>query len=777
MWIFHFLSAIMNDTMDKIEKKRFNNMKKCIHDLTGYLKGHREIVLQCFLALWIFVLGTYRLSEIGQPILFNDEVGYWSNSAFFMGIDWTSVTGRIGYYSYGYSLLLIPIRILGNFFGWSWETLYHAAVIMNVLFLIMSYILAMKLAERYMPRMNCWIRSFACFAIFTYSSNIVYAHITWTECTLLFFFWVFLYVMMRVTDEPCMGNHIAFAMVSFYLYTVHQRALGVVVAATLIVLLMRFFRHNRIQDVAVFLGSMYLYSLVHAMVKGNLQHVNYLGGEPLGLSDILGFAFTKKSLVFLAVGICLLLLQWLLDKGHRKAAIGLLTAGIALGAGYFMIRGGQSTNASDIAVSAAESRISTNDFSGQWGVLKNIFSVNGLIRLGISAVGKWFYMAAASGLVVCWGIWGLFKNAWAFLKDGISRLETLYGKGGCSDRGATPESIGGLGDDGDSQSNGSSDKREAYEVGTARKEETLGNDAVVKETTAFGDSENRVDLWKERIWFLGVLLAWLGTFMISAIYKEGLYKNDDLFNGRYVEFTVGFLLLFGFYCLLNDKKWVRTAALYMVLYIAAGYMCQYTLDILQRKTFELAHCVMFGRIFWNWSVPVGKVAELSKYVLSLGGAFLLILKPLSGRFDRIKTARTVLALMIPVLAWSYLGRTIVDVYVVARNEKQAEPFIGFAGWIGTLRVREEEKVYYVVDSADERAAGALQHILQEQPVTMTSLTEVDFTEDAFFIVRQDYQDMEEIADNCVVVRQAAGYILLINKNQQIMKRWEAFIQP
>lgn len=52
-----------------------------------YLWKHRAVLLTGIPALVIFLLATYRLSETGQPILFNDEIGYWSNSAFFWG--WT----------------------------------------------------------------------------------------------------------------------------------------------------------------------------------------------------------------------------------------------------------------------------------------------------------------------------------------------------------------------------------------------------------------------------------------------------------------------------------------------------------------------------------------------------------------------------------------------------------------------------------------------------------------------------------------------------------------
>ena len=405
-------------------------MKKKISYVLQYLRiflrGHRIQMFQCILAVVIFLLAIYRLSETGQPILFNDEVGYWSNSAFFMGMDWISVTSRIAYYSYGYSLLLIPVRLLGNLFNWGWAGQHHAAVVMNAGFLVMSYVLALKLAARYLVRMNSLVRTAACFTIFTYSTYIVYAHITWTECTLMFFFWVFLYVLMHVVDHPSIGNHIAFAVVSFYIYTVHQRALGIVVSAVLIVLYIRLLRRNKVRDVTAFLGSMYGYSLVHTVVKRNLQNVNYLGGEPVGVPELLGYAFTKNSGIVLAAGIMLLTLLWLWDQGRKKTVIGLLVLGVVFCIGYMKTKGVNILTESGAGTGAE--RLSTNDFSGQWNVVRNIFSLNGLIRLGISITGKWFYMASVTGLIVCWGIYGLFENAFILLWEHIRQITGFCGR-------------------------------------------------------------------------------------------------------------------------------------------------------------------------------------------------------------------------------------------------------------------------------------------------------------------------------------------------------------
>ncbi len=84
-------------------------------------------------------------------------------------------------------------------------------------------------------------------------------------------------------------------------------------------------------------------------------------------------------------------------------------------------------------------------------------------------VGKWFYMAAVSCLVACWGIWGLFKNIWYFLRDSIRQMKLSYAK----------------------------EAEEARNI-------------------------PRIAGMEERIWLYGVFLAWFGTFLISALYKGGL---------------------------------------------------------------------------------------------------------------------------------------------------------------------------------------------------------------------------------------------------------------
>ena len=134
-------------------------MKQNAQSLKIWVQNHNSSIMQISLATVVFLLGRWRLAEVGQPILFNDEYGYWANSAYLMGEDWSSVTSRIGYYSYGYSLLLVPLRYLAQQFWWNWDILYQSAVVLNALMLVGSYLLSMQICRRFFKDIHCIVQN------------------------------------------------------------------------------------------------------------------------------------------------------------------------------------------------------------------------------------------------------------------------------------------------------------------------------------------------------------------------------------------------------------------------------------------------------------------------------------------------------------------------------------------------------------------------------------------------------------------------------------------
>ncbi len=378
-------------------------------------------VLAAMVAVIIFG-GTYRLTEVGQPIMNPDEFGYWANSAFFTGLDWSPSVRVIGYYSYGYSLLLVPVRILAKIFVWDWRQKYQAMVVVQSFMLTGIFLMAVKLCRRYLSDLPWIVRDLLCLVMVIYPSYLIYAHMTCTETTLFFMFWVYLYILMRLTDHPSMLNHIGFALASFYMYTVHQRALPMIIAAVMTVISIRLLKVNKLSHVSGFFLTMFLCNCVHSAVKGKLQNDLYKAADPAGMQEIFGYVFNKKTLILIVAIAFIFLLLWLIEHGRGRIALALGIFVLVTGVAY-MIK-----NFAFIEAEAGDTewRMAANDFAGQIWRIRDILTIEGFLRFLISIAGKWFYIATASGLVICFGIWYLGGH---FIKKsikGISKISYIW---------------------------------------------------------------------------------------------------------------------------------------------------------------------------------------------------------------------------------------------------------------------------------------------------------------------------------------------------------------
>jgi len=684
-----------------------------------WLEENKEFVLKFFLAIPIFILGTWRLSEIQQPVIYSDEYGYWSNSAFLMGDDWSSVTSHIGYYSYGYSLILMIVRLFRLWFGLGWDQLYRLAIVFNALMLVASYFLANKITRRYWGSMHPVLSNIVCTVVFLYSSNIFYAHMTLTETAILCFFWVFLYLAMKAADAPNMVNHALIGVTAVYIYTIHQRTVAILITALVLIVLLKLLGISKIKDTLAFFISVFVTLQLHSMIKLKLQNDSYLGLEPIPWGKAFAQSFSLKTLVLVGGILLLLVMFYLAEKGKARIAA-VVTVLLIAGAVIYIMKSGILRS---IIETTQDTKIAINDFSGQWGKLAGLLTVEGALRLAVSIIGKWFYMASATGLIVCWGIKSLLARGICII------AELAYA---------------------------------AYCI-------LLGKE---NKRTFMQDTQTK----KESIWFFGVFLAFLGTFLICAIYKEGFYKNDDLVNGRYNEFLMGILLIYSFYALLKDKHWVRNAVIFLVLYLLSGAFCQYLFDEMKRTEFELCHSAMLGRIIWNYSVPYGAIRRLCSYVLPLGIGFLLVMK-LGGvmKNQKLQFARLLAALLIPAAAWTTLAGSLLEHYNVSINQKYNGVVSSAAYWIDAFDTAKSHQVYFFADTKYERFAQQLQYILQDRPVIQTTSAENNMEEDAFYVTGKEFAYSEQVQEQYLVLAETNSVAVLINKDKELAQKWYRYI--
>ena len=108
------------------------------------------IYIHFFACLFIAILCCLQIQSLDYIIILNDEFGYWAHAASAVGYDWKELISETPYYSWGYSIWLIPIiAILPTPLLW-----YKAAILLNVVFLLISYYLCYQSGSKLFPQIS-----------------------------------------------------------------------------------------------------------------------------------------------------------------------------------------------------------------------------------------------------------------------------------------------------------------------------------------------------------------------------------------------------------------------------------------------------------------------------------------------------------------------------------------------------------------------------------------------------------------------------------------------
>ena len=187
----------------------------------------------------ILLFSIYRIAELKQPSILNDEFGYWANAAHIFGYDWSGVASMSPYYSYGYSLFLVPLFLLKD------PVLsYQYGLLLNIVFYITSYLISFKCFNMVFSKTSQNLSAILCLIPALYCNNLLQAHATWTEGVLYLFFWILIFILIKITLK---GNPYYFSIcsiVTMALYIIHQRTLGITLA--LVVSIFAFFLLKRV---------------------------------------------------------------------------------------------------------------------------------------------------------------------------------------------------------------------------------------------------------------------------------------------------------------------------------------------------------------------------------------------------------------------------------------------------------------------------------------------------------------------------------------------------
>ncbi len=204
--------------------------EKSMPDVVSIFKERKQeylLYVAAFVAIgFVCCLNIRKLDYIN---IINDEFGYWMYAASAAGYDWKELISSTPYYSWGYSIWLIPIVVLLP----TPKLWYKAAIFLNVFFLFIAFICCYKVGKRLFPKAGNLLVGVVSVIVILYPGNILQAQNAWSEILLVCCTWVATYLIISLEDDFSMMRFIAAVTVLVYMFAVHNRSIGSVAAGVL----------------------------------------------------------------------------------------------------------------------------------------------------------------------------------------------------------------------------------------------------------------------------------------------------------------------------------------------------------------------------------------------------------------------------------------------------------------------------------------------------------------------------------------------------------------
>ena len=211
-----------------ISEKQKKDKRKTVRSLSD---GYIQQIIPVFLILLTIIV---RVKKNEYILVMNDEFGYWSNAASIIGLNWDDLIKYTPYYSMGYSFFLVPIMILIK----NPILMYLVAIILNFIFIAGSYHIAYRICK------NLGVESHTAIGIGFLSvfnvQNMLYTQIAWSECCLVFFYW--LSILFYQNSCHSAGRKRGIYTLLFiadiaFMFIIHQRSIGIVISAIIILII------------------------------------------------------------------------------------------------------------------------------------------------------------------------------------------------------------------------------------------------------------------------------------------------------------------------------------------------------------------------------------------------------------------------------------------------------------------------------------------------------------------------------------------------------------
>lgn len=266
------------------------------HDLMAKSKNifklsisQRYNVLLIVCTCLILFVRLFHITELNGLYLFNDEMGYWSHAANLLGMEWLGT--EVGYYSYGYSFLLVPILFLTK----NMALAYKLAIFENAILGVLSFFVGIRIIEKIDSECYDFIKLSISFCAANYSAFLYQSNIAWSETFLYFIFLVTVWSALNFFENQSLKNTILFSLCIGALYVVHNRTLAIVIAFGITLLIMFIKRRIPLWKLGIMLGIILVLYFCNGIMKNYMLRLMWGDNETSWSRNIASNYFSRVN--------------------------------------------------------------------------------------------------------------------------------------------------------------------------------------------------------------------------------------------------------------------------------------------------------------------------------------------------------------------------------------------------------------------------------------------------------------------------------------------------
>ena len=206
---------INSETKENAPNKIKNIFQESINQ--GYLAFFACII-------FIIVIFLYNLPNLNSIFIIDDSFGYWGKAAIIADKPWNSSMADIPYYSFGYSLVLLPLFFILK----TSEQMYKAAILLNIAFVIGSYVCASFVACKIGKRINKNILYLLSLVSILTPMRYIYTQTTLCENYLSFLIWLSVVLLFQIEKKCKVWLYLLELIVFLMMLLTHMRTIPVV---------------------------------------------------------------------------------------------------------------------------------------------------------------------------------------------------------------------------------------------------------------------------------------------------------------------------------------------------------------------------------------------------------------------------------------------------------------------------------------------------------------------------------------------------------------------